>query len=258
MNSYEVKLDLFEGPLDLLLYLIKKQDMDIQEIQISQITHEYLETLSLMKELSLGVAGEFLVMASTLMQIKAQSLLPPSSPDSPEEGPDPRAELVSKLLEYQKFKEAAKFLSVREFESREIYYRNTVPSFSEEDLHLEATLFDLLSAFKTVLNQAQAEIKELLYEEIPLEQKIREILDLLENTDCLQFLEIFSSSKTRRELIMTFLALLELIRLKQVVAKQSESLGEIRIYRLKEEKSTVPSGNAEEMIEPQEESHGQE
>lgn len=232
MNSYEVKLEIFEGPLDLLLYLIKKQDMDIRDIKISDITQEYLGYIELLKDLNLETAGEFLVMASTLMEIKSRSLLPKESMAGVEhEGPDPHAELVQKLFEYQKFKEAAKFLGQKEFDARDVYYRNVLPAFSEEDYRMEATLFDLLDAFKVVLNEAGEEVKELLYDEIPIEQKIREIMDLLEEQDCVQFLQIFSGSRNRRELIVTFLALLELIRLKQVIAKQSELFGEIRVYK---------------------------
>lgn len=235
MKTYEVKLEFFEGPLDLLLYLIKKEDMDIRDIQISKITQEYLGTIHLLKELNLEMAGEFLVMASTLMQIKAHLLLPEEAKlEALAEGPDPRAELVAKLLEYQKFKEAAKILSQKELEVKDIYYRDTLPVFEPDDFTMDSTLFDLLDAFKKVLKNASQELKELLYEEIPLEQKIREILDLLEEKESLPFIQIFESSRTKREFIITFLALLELIRLKQIVAKQTELFGEIRIYKLED------------------------
>ena len=234
-DPYEVKLEIFEGPLDLLLYLIKKQDMDIRDIQVSLITQEYLDIIHMMKELNLEVAGEFLVMASTLLQIKSRSLLPvdPSAPEA-NDGPDPHAELTARLLEYQKFKEAASFLTEKEFEARDVFYRNQVPTFSEEDLRLDASLFDLLDAFKDVLKLAGDDIKDLLYEEIPLEQKIREIIDLMEAKGALMFSDVFKKGKPRRELIITFMALLELIRLKQVIAKQSEHLGEIMIYKVTE------------------------
>lgn len=235
MSTYQVKLEIFEGPLDLLLYLIKKEDMDIRDILISEITQEYLSYITLIKELNLEMAGEFLVMASTLLEIKAKMLLPKeSTSDEAEQGPDPRADLVAKLLEYQKFKEAALMLAQREHASREIYYRNVLPTFSENDFTLEATLFDLLDAFKNVLKETSEEIKELIYEEIPLEQKIREILDMLEDVKCIRFEQIFSAGQSRRELIYGFLALLELIRLKQVIARQSKSLGEIWIYAIRE------------------------
>jgi segregation and condensation protein A len=232
-DSYQVRLEIFEGPLDLLLYLIKKKDMDILDIQVSEITQEYLGYIEIMKDLNLEMAGDFLVMASSLVQIKARMLLPqePGAPEA-EEGPDPRAELVAKLLEYQKFKQVAEVLSKREFEARETYYRNVLPVFAEEDMTLQATLFDLLDAFKGVLNTASDDVKELLYEQIPLEQKIREILDLTEKEPSISFSRIFTPGKSRRELIVTFLALLELIRLKQISARQSESFAEIRIHRL--------------------------
>lgn len=233
-DAYQVKLEIFEGPLDLLLYLIKKQDMDVRDIQISEITKEYLSYVQLMKNLNLDLAGEFLVMAATLMQIKAKLLLPKDPQQEQDEGPDPRAELVAKLLEYQKFKEAAQFLSQKEFDGREIYYRNVLPTFTEDDMTLDATLFDLLDAFKDVLKEAGDEVKEVLFEEIPVEQKIREILDLLEGKECVQFLQIFRPGSPVRELVVTFLALLELIKLKQVVAKQTEAFSDIRIYKLLE------------------------
>ncbi len=234
-TPYEVKLEIFEGPLDLLLYLIKKEDMDIQDIQVSKITQEYLDVIGLMKDLNLEVAGEFLVMASTLIQIKARSLLPKDTlPADANEGPDPQMELMAKLMEYQKFKEAAKFLAEKEFAARDIFYRNQVPTFSDDDFHLDATLFDLLDAFRGILKNAGDEVKELIYEEIPLEQKIREILDLIEGKPALAFSEIFRANQPKRQLIVTFLALLELVRMKQVVARQNEQMGEIMIYRTTE------------------------
>lgn len=234
-ETYDVKLEIFEGPLDLLLYLIKKQDMDIRDIQVSLITQEYLDIINMMKDLNLEVAGEFLVMASTLLQIKARSLLPanPAAAEA-DDGPDPHAELTARLLEYQKFKEAAQFLTGKEFEARDVFYRNQIPTFSEEDLRLDSSLFDLLDAFKDVLRLAEDDVKDLLYEEIPIEQKIREILDLMEAKGALLFSDIFKPGKPRRELIITFLALLELIRLKQVIAKQSEHLGGIMVYKVTE------------------------
>ncbi len=241
MSSYSVKCEVFDGPLDLLLYLIKREDMDIQDIRISVITEEYLKMIEMMKDLNLEMAGEFLVMASTLMLIKAKSLLPQEEVPLEDEGPDPRAELIAKLLEYQKFKEAAKVLAERQQQYKDVYYRNSPPAFSEEDYSLDATLFDLLAAFRTVLSKAPQEVKEILYEEIPMEQKMREILDLLESKEPLQFLEIFESSRSRREVIITFLAMLELIRLKQIHAKQTEIFGEIRVYRLKEGSVTLNS-----------------
>jgi segregation and condensation protein A len=136
--SMDVRLDNFEGPLDLLLYLIRKNDLDVYDIPISQITTEYLAYLDLLKDLNLEVAGEFLVMASTLMQIKAQLLLP--SPEAIDEsGPDPRSELVNKLLEYQRFKEASTILTGWNDKAKDVYYRHVPPSFDEEDFILRAS-----------------------------------------------------------------------------------------------------------------------
>ncbi len=262
MNSYQVKLEFFEGPLDLLLYLIKRDDMDIQDIRISVITEEYLKYIDLIKDLNLEMAGEFLVMASTLMQIKARSLLPSDELNGLEdEGPDPRAELIAKLLEYQKFKEASKILLERQLQYKDVYYRDTPPVFTEEDMFLDATLFDLLGAFRQVLLKAPQEIKEFLYEEIPMEQKMREILDFLEAAEPVHFLEIFSRSRSRREIIVTFLAILELIRLKQIHAKQTEYFGEIRIYRLRDTNNSnldgLDSGFRRNDNMDGEESHGE-
>lgn len=225
-----VRLENFEGPLDLLLYLIRKNDLDVYDIPIASITQEYLGYLELMKDLNLESAGEFLVMASTLMQIKAQMLLP--TPEAMEdEGPDPRAELVNKLLEYQQFKEAASVLSGYNERAKDIYYRTTPPKFGEEDFTMKASVLDLLSAFKRILDAAPREMGQILREEIPLEVKIREVIDMLTDKTSLSFEELFPANCRRIDLIVTFMALLELIRLKQIVARQSEIFGQIRIYR---------------------------
>ncbi len=244
-QQMDVNLEIFEGPLDLLLHLIKKSDLDIKDIPIAQITHEYLQYLDLLKDLNLEMAGEFLVMASTLMQIKAQMLLPVPDAAIEEGGPDPREELMNKLLEYQRFKEAAGILSAYNEKAKDIYYRKTAPAFEQDDLLLRATVFDLLSAFKRVLDQAPREVGQILREEITIEIKIREILDLLGATDSLAFEELFTSQR-RIDLIVTFLALLELIRLKQIVAMQSETFGTIRIFRLSAEEATPDDVKSEE------------
>jgi segregation and condensation protein A len=231
-QQMDVNLDVFEGPLDLLLHLIKKNDLQISDIPIAQITQEYLNYLDLMKDLNLEMAGEFLVMASTLMLIKAQMLLPTPDPTEEETGPDPRAELVNKLLEYQRFKEAAGLLSVYKDKAKDIYYRSLPPQFDHEDFTLRASVFDLLTAFKRVLDQAPREVGQILREEITIEAKIREILDFLELQSSMAFEELFATSHRRIDLIVTFLALLELIRMKQIVALQPDIFGAIRIYRV--------------------------
>lgn len=227
--SYDVKLEIFEGPLDLLLYLIKKRDLEIAEIPIAQITQDYLVYLGLMKELNLEVAGEFLVMAATLMEIKAQMLLPRPA-EAEEEGPDPRVELVAKLLEYQRFKLAAQGLAHRAEEAKGIGYRACPPEFHEEDYTLEVSFFELLDAFRGVLERIPKEVQEIVIEEIPLEAKIRAILGAIEGQAFLTLQALFANDTRRLGVIVTFLALLELIRLRQVVVRQARLFGEVRIY----------------------------
>jgi len=228
--AYDVHLEIFEGPLDLLLYLIRKNDLDISEIPIAQITAEYLGYLDMMKELNLDVAGEFLVMASTLMQIKAHMLLP--SPQADEEEENPLDELKARLLEYQKYKEVAQVLVDREMEFSQIHYRSVPPSFDKDDFVLEVSLFELLDSFRGVLKKLPGDVKEIVFNEIPIEQKIREILDLLETRQYVHFSEIFERETTRHGLIVSFLALLELVRLKQIIARQSSLFEDIRVYRI--------------------------
>jgi segregation and condensation protein A len=231
--SYQVKINIFEGPLDLLLHLIQKNDLDIYDIPISDITQEYLNYLDMLKDLNLSVAGEFLVMAATLMQIKAKTLLPVDPTNAENEGPDPRAELVQKLLEYQKFKEAARFLARGFEEQRDVFYRGA-PIFTKDDQMLELSMGKLLEAFKGVLETAEVSVREILVEEIPVEVRIREILDVLESKSFVAFSELFPSGSPRKTLVVTFLALLELIRLKQVNVSQPSNFGEIHINRVKD------------------------
>lgn len=227
--SYQVKINIFEGPLDLLLHLIQKNDLDIYDIPISEITAEYLKYVELLKDLNLNVAGEFLVMATTLMQIKARMLLPAEA--TPEgEGPDPRAELVQKLLEYQKFKEAAQILAQQFENQRDVFYRGA-PLFSKEDQVLDLPMAKLLEAFQGVLETADESVREILVEEIPVEVRIREIIDVLATRPFVNFSDLFPANSPRRALVVTFLALLELIRLKQVRVSQTDSFGEIHINR---------------------------
>ena len=248
--NYDVHLEVFEGPFDLLLYLIKKDDLEISEIPIAKITEEYLAYLETMKTLNLEIAGEFLVMASTLMQIKARMLLPSSELDEDE---GPLGELKARLLEYQKFKEAAKFLSYKENEYSQIYYRPE-PVFEKDDFDLEVSLFDLVGSFREVLKELPQNVKEIVYQEIPIEEKIREILDLFETKKFISVKEIFKSQPTRQALIVSFLAVLELIRLKQIIAKQSKLFDEIRIYRVEE--ATDRKGNEKKQEEITGESEG--
>ena len=229
-TTNDVRLENFEGPLDLLLFLIRKNDLDIYDIPIADITQEYLSYLDVIKELNLETAGEFLVMASMLMQIKAQMLLP--SPEGEEaEGPDPRTELMNKLLDYQRYKEAASVLTVYNERAKDVYYRQVLPPFEKDEFILSASVFDLLSAFQHVLEEAPQEVGQIIRDEIPLEVKIRWVLDLLAEKESLAFEELFRPGSRRIELVVTFMALLELIRQKQITARQEEVFGPIRIYR---------------------------
>jgi len=232
--DYRVRLEVFEGPLDLLLHLIKKNELDIFNIPIAEITADYLNYIKLFRRLNLDFAGEFLVMASTLIHIKSRMLLPPAETVEEEELEDPRQELAARLLEYQKFKEAASILKEREAIQRNVYGRlPLIPQ--DEDYTIEATLFDLLDAFQKVVIRAEKEVREIIQEDISIEDRIREILNLLENKRFINFEAIFTGQRTKRLLIVTFLALLELIRLKRVFARQAEAFGVIRIYRAREE-----------------------
>lgn len=227
--SYQVSLEMFEGPLDLLLFLIKKDDLDIYNIPISHITHEYLAYLEVIKELNLDLAGDFLVLASTLMAIKAKTLLP-SGAQELEEGPDPRAELVAKLVEYQKFKQAAKFLEQRREEFKDFYYRG-LPHFEESEKALNISMFDLLSALKDVLDRSEDQSREVVGEEFPIEEKIAKILALIESRPAISWEEIFDGESKRRGIISCFLALLELIKLQKIFIRQEGNFAKIMIYR---------------------------
>lgn len=228
-TTNDVKLDVFEGPLDLLLYLIKKNDLDIYDIPISRITSEYLGVLDLLKDLDLNLAGEYLVMAATLMQIKAKSLLP--VPPSAAEEEDPRTDLVHRLLEYQRFKEVSRHLEQKLIAAKDVHFRGP-PILNEIDYTMEASLFDLLDAFRDVLKNLKPRVREIETEDIPIEVKIKDVLAFLASRPFATFKEILTRESTRRGLIITFLAVLELIRLRQIAARQTESFGDIRVYHV--------------------------
>ena len=235
-----VKLEVFEGPLDLLLHLIKKNEIDIYDIPITVITQQYLQYLETMKSLNLDVAGEFLLMAATLLHIKSKMLLPPSEEEQAEESEeeieeDPRAELVRRLLEYQRFKEAALDLSKEPLLDRDVFVRKffegNLLEGAEEFLAGEATIFDLLEAMKKVLQGIPPEeFQELSLEQMNIKEKIIQIMDRLWETESLTFAELFSASTPRPEILLTFLALLELLRLRMIKIYQSGSFGPIRIF----------------------------
>lgn len=245
--GYEVKLERFEGPLDLLLHLISRDEIDIYDIPIAHITRQYLEYIELLRMLDLEVAGEFLVMAASLMRIKAKMLLP--APPSLEEGEiDPRDELVQRLLEYRQFKEAAGTLKDREETRRLSYERGRVPGDEEAGpLPLApATLFHLLDALNRVLARMPARAAlELEGEAYDIEEKIARILSRVLVAGRLSFETLLSECRSRLEMIVTFLALLELMKLNRLVAVQAANFGEIELVPPEEdfaaEGATPPS-----------------
>jgi segregation and condensation protein A len=245
--TYKIKLEIFEGPLDLLLYLIKEDELNIYDIPITRITEQYLEYINLMQELDLDIAGEFLVMAATLMHIKSKMLLPPDPAGIETEEPDPRSELVKRLLEYKAFKEASERLRVFEAERGKIFTRTNVePEKDENDLSLvDVSLFELLNAFSKVLKGLQKnELHEIVKDEFTVAEKVHEIFHRLAKRPVVYFSELFTAAKNKLEVITTFLALLELVRLREVLVKQPGHFGEIEISR--NPKMIVPVNGANE------------
>lgn len=239
--SYEVKLDIFEGPLDLLLYLIRKNELDIYNIPMALITEQYLEHLEMMKALNLDLAGEYLVLAATLIHIKSRMLLPVEEGEggTEEDQQDPRAELVRQLLEYQAFKEAALSLSQRRVLDRDVFKRippaDEIPDEPEEAM-MEVSLFELIEAFKQVVGRMDKEdLLEIDTERISLSDRINEILEDLEREKSLSFTDLLKASRTRKSVIYTLLAILELMKMRVVRAFQSDPFGPIRIFPAVEE-----------------------
>lgn len=234
--TYKVKLDVFEGPLDLLLYLIKKEEADIFDIPIAKMTEQYLQYIEYMKLLDLNIAGEFIVMAATLMHIKSRMLLPPEEqPPEEIEEEDPRAELVRRLIEYKKFKEAAGQLADME-SRRSLVFPRAVDEAQyidqSEGPYFEASIFDLINAFSTILKSVSREaFLEVVKDEFTVEEKVHWLLGLLSEKPVMNFKEIFGNSRSKIEMIATFLALLELIRLKELVVRQRHLFGEIEVVR---------------------------
>ena len=234
--SYKIKLDLFEGPLDLLLYLVKKDHLNVCDIPITQVTQQYLQYMELMRLLDLNIAGEFLVMAATLIHIKSKMLLPPEpKEDGQAEEDDPRNELVRKLLEYQKFKEAAGLLRQKELQRQNIFTRQAQVSSVDGERYFEASLFDLLSAFSNALKEIPKELfYEIIKDEFTVEEKVHDLLHMLMNTASLSLSSLFGKAINQVEMVVTFLAILELIRLKEIVVAQKELFGDILVVRNQE------------------------
>ena len=235
-DAYTVKLDAFEGPLDLLLFLIRKNELNIYDIPISLITEQYLGYLTMMQELNLDVAGEFLVMAATLIHIKSRMLLPRPDPTQEDAEEDPREALVRRLLEHQKFKAAAELLHERETLRSAQWTRSDGPivqiAGEAPEPEIEVDLFSLISAFRAVVERARQRPKVYLPgEQIPIEDRIEQLLARLSETEACGFDDLFADMQTRSGMIVTFLALLEMIRLKLIRVFQSGAVGGIRVYK---------------------------
>jgi len=232
-SSYTIRLDMFEGPLDLLLHLIHKNELDIINIPIALITEQYLEYLKLMKVLNLDIAGEYLLMASTLLYIKSKTLLPTSSEEEGEEGEDPRAELIRRLLEYQKYKEAAAVLEKRPMLDRDVFIR-PAPTETEdagEEERVEASLFELVEAFRKILERVKTEaFHEVMLDRLSVEERVQELIALLQREKrSMAFHLLFPEQASRRMIIITFLAILELVKMRLVRIFQLAPFETIRL-----------------------------
>jgi len=232
-HAYTFRLEGFEGPLDLLLHLIQKNELDIFNIPIALITEQYLEYLQLIKVLNLDIAGEYLLMASTLLHIKSKMLLPKSSEGEEEEEEDPRAELVRRLLEYQKYKQAALDLEKRPLLDRDVFIRlvTAAPEEEPEEERIEVDLFELLEAFRKVLERIKPEtVHEVTLEHLSVEDKIQEIMTLLERENrSMAFHRLFPEQASRRVVVITLLAILELVKMKRIRIFQLTPFETIRI-----------------------------
>ena len=237
-NEYKVRLEVFEGPLDLLLYLIKQDEVDIYEISIERITQQYLEFMDAFKVLDLEVAGEFVVMAANLIYIKSRSLLPAhvQPPEAEAEEDDPRWDLIRQLVEYKKFKDAAAQLSQREVEQSNLFGRMQEPADQAPERPLgEVSVFDLINAFNKVLKriaEKSEDLREIFEENFTVSDKIDLIMKLTSSGVPLKFTELFANAASRTEVVVTFLALLELVRLKQLSLAQDGAFGEIELRRV--------------------------
>ena len=238
MAEYKVQFEVFEGPLDLLLYLIKKEEVDIYEVNLTKLATQFIEYIDLMRAFDLEVAGEFLVMASTLMYIKSRELLPVDQQvvvEAEDEGEDPRFELIRQLVEYKKFKDAAAKLQTLEERQENVFprlpgkieFENT-----EAPAKIEVSIFDLLNAVNSVLKRFQdktAGTREIYEDKWTVSEKIEFVLKTLTERGSVKFSELFETAANRAEVVCTFLALLELIRLKQLACVQPEPFAEIEI-----------------------------
>jgi segregation and condensation protein A len=234
MSEFKVQFEIFEGPLDLLLYLVKKEEVDIYEVNLTKLATEFIAYVDLMRQLDLDIAGEFLVMASTLMYIKSRELLPKDQQavvEGEEEGEDPRWELIRQLVEYKKFKDAAGRLQEMEA-TQENVYRRTAPKldFEAPAQRMQVSIFDLVNAVNVILKRfATTDTRDIFEDKWTVSEKIEIIVNLIRERPAVKFSELFAAATNRTEVVVTFLAMLELIRLKQIIIAQPEAFAEIEI-----------------------------
>jgi segregation and condensation protein A len=251
LEDYPVRVSAFEGPLDLLLHLIKKNEVSIYDIPVALITQQYLEYLELMDELNLDIAGEFLVMAATLIHVKSRMLLPRPDPAQEDPEEDPREALMRRLLEHQKYKAAAELLHEREIQRSAQWLRpdgrlaDVIGDAPEPEVDVD--LFSLMTAFRHVLERVRHRPQvPLPPEQVSIEDRIEQLLARLSETQARGFEELFEDVQTRAGMIVTFLALLEMIRLKQVRVFQQGNFGPIRVYKRERPEGAPAFGSAEE------------
>ena len=236
----KIKIPVFEGPFDLLLHLIREHKIDIYDIPISLITSQYLEYIEIMKELNLEIAGDFLVMAATLIQIKSRMLLPPDEEAPSEEQEDPRRELVQRLVEYQRYKEAALDFRTKEDEWLKVFHREPLSDEDEGELYLfDLSLFDLLDAFRKILDKAPSEMVSITKEILTVKNRMSMIMEIIEEHEAVRFEDLFKEGITKIYLIVTFLALLELIRIGLARAYQEREFGNIWVINPAKQSSTL-------------------
>ena len=232
-----IRLEAFEGPLDLLLHMIRTEEIDIQDIPIARITEQYLEYLQIMRDLNINLAGDWLMMAATLIYIKSRMLVPqePDGSAQEEEPEDPRSELVYQLLEHQKFKNAAEMLYTREEVENAVWNKPPSEVLDEGGEVVAATLFDLLRAFHEIVQRFEAQRRlEVTQDEVTVEQQIADIRKRLMVHEKLTFSSFFAEARSKKHLIVIFLAILELVRLREVWLLQKNSFSEIHITKTRE------------------------
>ena len=254
-STYKVKLEVFEGPLDLLLFLIKKEEVSIYDIPIARITGQYLDYLRVMQELDIAVAGEFLVMAATLIQIKSQLLLPRDPSLTEEELEDPRKELVYQLLEHQKYKAAANMLYQRATIEAGVFSRSELET-DKQNPEISANIYQLFEIFREILDRQQAITEiEIAREEQTMAEKIVEIKLMLTKTREVSARRVFEKAKTKREAVLTFLALLELVKDLQIRLRQADIFGDIIIMEREAGPESSATAESDSELRPEPESN---